>query len=96
MKTLASVMIAGAAICCGQIDAEEPLIAPGPSSPIKVGRGSGRVLLADVNGDGHQDLLAQHLLTSTIDILAGDGDGRLASSTWALQAGMRRQNTSTS
>jgi FG-GAP-like repeat len=78
VKTLASAIIAGAAICCGQIDAGEPLLAPGPSSPINVGRGSGRVLLADVNGDGHQDLLAQHLLTSTIDILAGDGDGRFS------------------
>ena len=52
---------------------------PGPSSPVLVGRGSGRLLLADLNGDGHLDLITQHLLDSSVALLSGDGRGNFAS-----------------
>src|SRR5204862_111044 len=57
----------------------DPLLVPGPSSPVTVGRGSGRILLADINRDGHLDLVTQHLLNSSVAILSGDGKGHFAS-----------------
>jgi hypothetical protein len=59
-------------------DSDEPLLVPGSSSPVRVGQGSGRVLLADINRDGHLDLVTQHLLGSSIALLSGDGTGRFA------------------
>jgi hypothetical protein len=80
MRKFTVVLIASVWVCCGsQAHSEEPLFIPGPSSPVKVGHGSGRVLLADINGDGHLDLLTQHLMSSSVGILAGDGRGNFAS-----------------
>lgn len=57
---------------------QEPLFVPAPASPITVGRGSGGIFLADVNRDGHLDLVMQHLLSRKITVLLGDGKGHFA------------------
>src|SRR6185503_17615340 len=40
-----------------------------------VGRGSGEVVLADLNRDGHLDLLTKHLEGQFISVRMGDGEG---------------------
>jgi len=50
-----------------------PLFVSAPDVP--VGRGSGQILLADINGDGKVDLVARHLLQRQISIFLGDGKG---------------------
>jgi hypothetical protein len=80
MRKFTVVLIASVWIPCGsQAQSQEPLVMPAPSSPVMVGRGSGHILLADINRDGHLDLVAQHLLSSSITLLSGDGKGRFAS-----------------
>lgn len=59
--------------CAAQIHAQVPLFTPG--SPVVVGPGSGEVVLADLNRDGHLDLLTKHLLNQTIVTQLGDGQG---------------------
>jgi hypothetical protein len=79
MRKFAVALVAGIWICSGpQARPQEPLLVPGPSSPVKVGPGSGRVLLADLDRDGHLDLVTQHLLSSSVAILSGDGQGHFA------------------
>src|SRR5262249_18422758 len=76
MRKFAPVLVAGAWLDCGsQAHPQEPLLVPGPSSPVRVGQGSGRILLADINRDGHLDLVTQHLLSSRVALLSGDGKG---------------------
>ncbi len=64
-----------------------PVLAQGaafaPASPVKVGPGSGRVVLVDVDRDGHLDLLTQHLLQRNVAVQLGDGKGHFVQ----LQAG---------
>jgi hypothetical protein len=80
MRKFTVVLIAIVWIYCGsQAHSQEPILMAGPSSPVTVGRGSGHLLLADINCDGHLDLVTQHLLNSTIAILSGDGRGNFAS-----------------
>jgi VCBS repeat protein len=55
---------------------QSPLFIPAPGSPVVVGEGSGRVALADVNGDGRLDLLTCHLLQHFVAVHLGDGAGR--------------------
>jgi hypothetical protein len=55
--------------------AQGPLFTPAPGSPITVGPGSGEVVLADLNRDGHLDLLTKHLLGQSISVRLGDGKG---------------------
>ena len=46
-----------------------------PGSPVLVGPGSGGIVLADVNLDGHLDLITQHLLNRNVAVQIGDGKG---------------------
>ncbi len=62
-----------------QAPSPSPLFRPAPNSPVKVGEGSGKILLADVNGDGNLDLVTQHLLRHIVVVQLGDGTGRFAS-----------------
>lgn len=59
-----------------QAQSQGPLFKPAPGSPIVVGEGSGRILLADVNGDGLLDLLTSHLMQKFVGVHLGDGQGR--------------------
>jgi hypothetical protein len=62
-----------------QCHAQGTLFVPASGSPVIVGQGSGEVFLADLNGDGHLDLLTKHLLTQRVAIQLGDGKGHFAS-----------------
>jgi hypothetical protein len=80
MKKFTVVLIANVWFYCGwQAHSQEPVLMPGPSSPIMVGHGSGPIRLADIDRDGHLDLVTKHLLSSSIAILSGDGKGHFAS-----------------
>lgn len=59
-----------------QVEADDPLFVP--ASPVAVGRGSGEVVLTDVNRDRHLDLITKHLLTRVVNVFLGDGRGRFA------------------
>jgi VCBS repeat protein len=60
----------------GQGGAETPLLAPAGTSPFNVGGASGQVLLADINDDGHLDLLTRHQQARAIRMHLGDGQAR--------------------
>src|SRR5262245_11275862 len=62
-----------------QCHSQSALFVPAPGSPFTVGSGSGELILADLNRDGHLDLLSKHLLSQIIDVRSGDGKGHLAS-----------------
>jgi hypothetical protein len=47
-------------------------------TPVGVGKGSGELLVTDVDGDGRLDLLSKHLLERWIAIHRGAGDGTFA------------------
>ncbi len=49
-----------------------------PATPLRVGPGSGEILLADLNRDGHLDLMTKHLLSRRIAVRLGDGRGGFA------------------
>src|SRR5437016_696386 len=55
--------------------ARSALFTPVPG-PVVVQRGSGPLLLADVNHDGYLDLVTKHLTNRSVSVLLGDGHGR--------------------
>lgn len=66
-------------ICRGtQVFAQDAPFVTAPGSPVKVGPGSGGLVLADVNRDGHLDMVTQHLLYRNVAVQFGDGKGRFA------------------
>src|SRR6185436_18989703 len=64
--------------CVVQAYSQSSLFGPAPGSPVTVGEGSGRVVLADVNRDGRLDLVTQHLQQRVVAVHLGDGTGRFA------------------
>src|SRR5262245_61039529 len=58
--------------------AQAQQFSPAPGSPLVVGEGSGRIVLADVNQDGKLDLITQHLQQHVVTAQLGDGTGRFA------------------
>jgi hypothetical protein len=64
-----------------QVHSPDPLFSPAPGSPVAVGAGSGKIVLADVSGDGHLDLVIQHLQSRIVTVQLGDGKGRFAAAT---------------
>ena len=64
--------------------AQAPLLAPAESSPFEVGGASGEVLLADVDGDGHLDLLTRHQQTRLIRAHLGDGQAQFNTTSTAV------------
>ncbi|HZS07992.1 MAG TPA: VCBS repeat-containing protein [Blastocatellia bacterium] len=61
-----------------QVHPQGPLFGPAPGSPVVVGESSGKVALADVNGDGRLDMVTQHLQSSVVMVQLGDGTGHFA------------------
>jgi len=55
--------------------AQSPLFSPAPA--VAVPRGSGTILIADINGDRHPDMLTRHLEPQIIALFLGDGRGGL-------------------
>ena len=49
------------------------------ASDIAVGPGSGQIVLADINHDGHVDLITRHLRQHEISVFLGDGKGQFGS-----------------
>lgn len=74
VAALSLFAVAWAIAACAQL----PLFVPAAASPVVVGRGSGEIVLADVDRDGHLDLVARHLLERSLTIQLGDGAGRFA------------------
>ena len=75
-KLVIALAVVGWMSCTAPANAQEPPLAP--ASPVVVGRGSGEVILADLDRDGHLDLLTRHLLDSSVAVRLGDGRGRFA------------------
>jgi hypothetical protein len=65
-------------VWASQAQSQSPLFSPASGSPVVVGEGSGRVILADVNRDGRLDLVTQHLQRRVVTVQLGDGTGRFA------------------
>src|SRR5262249_54293663 len=59
---------------CAAPQAQRPLLAPAPDSPIAVAGAPGNVALGDVNQDGKPDLVVAS--GRGITVLLGQGDGR--------------------
>ncbi len=76
MNRFLSLIVFGSMGAVMQIRSQVPLFSPAPQAA--VGEGSGKVLLADVNRDGHLDLLTQHLQRRVVTVQLGDGTGRFA------------------
>jgi hypothetical protein len=74
MSRIAITLAAFASIgCVPQVNSQEPLFAP--VSPLVVGRGAGEIVLADIDRDGHLDIVTQHLLERMVVVHVGDGSG---------------------
>src|SRR5437899_12723900 len=61
--------------CLSAALSQSPQFVPAPGPPVMIERGSGPLLLADVNQDGHLDLVTKHLTTRTVTVLLGNGRG---------------------
>jgi hypothetical protein len=69
------VVAAFFSVLSAAIASAAPLFVPAPALPITVARGSGPVLLGDINHDGHLDLVTKHLTNRAVTVLLGDGQG---------------------
>lgn len=70
----ASALI-GLAIVCAALPAYAGWNPFTAGTPIDVGPKSGQIAIADFNGDGHGDILANHSLDGRASLLLGDGHG---------------------
>jgi FG-GAP-like repeat len=64
------------ASCARRAETQGPVFERTSQSSVMVGKGSGKPLFADLNRDGHLDLVTQHLLDSLVNVMLGDGKGR--------------------
>lgn len=62
-------------ICFQSAAGQTTRFVPAPGPPVMVLRGSGPILAADINQDGHLDLITKHLTNRTVSVLPGDGQG---------------------
>ena len=62
----------------------QDILLPAPGPPLEVGRGSGELFLADLDGDGRVDLVSKHLLARRIAVHRGGGDGTFSSNARSL------------
>ena len=81
LKSMKGLLIVTAFLAMGfamRVHGQGPLFIPAAGSPVAVGEGSGRIVLADVNRDGRLDLVTQHLQSHVVAVQLGDGTGRFA------------------
>ncbi len=71
---LATAMFLWLCISAQVFPQDSPFVAA-RGSPLKVGPGSGELVLADVNRDGHLDLITKHLVQRYLGVHLGDGKG---------------------
>lgn len=62
----------------------QDLLVPAPGPPLEVGRGSGELFLADLDGDGRVDLVSKHLLERRIAIHRGGANGTFRANAHSL------------
>jgi hypothetical protein len=60
----------------GHTQAQKPIFAPAPGSPIAVAGGPGNIALGDVNRDGKPDLVVTSGRGRSITVLLGQGNGQ--------------------
>jgi hypothetical protein len=72
------ILVLVALVWAVQAQSQSYLFSPAPGSPVVVGEGSGRLVLADINGDSRLDLVTSHLLRRQLTVEIGDGTGRFA------------------
>ena len=68
-----------AAVWFSGIEARGPLFAPAPGSPFPVAAGPGRVIIGDVDNDGHLDIVLAQGQSRAVTIFLGNGSGAFAS-----------------
>jgi hypothetical protein len=81
MKRFAALLVLLVLAGGSQGGAQTPLLDPADASPFDVGGPSGQVLLADVDDDGHLDLLTRHQQARAIRTHLGDGRAHFATTT---------------
>ncbi len=62
----------------------QDLLVPAPGAPLDVGRGSGELFLADLDGDGRVDLVSKHLLERRVAVHRGGRSGAFTANAFAL------------
>jgi hypothetical protein len=82
---MAVLLIAGLIASIESRPVQAPLFVHAPGSPIAVGKGSGTILFADLNGDRHLDLMSRHLLERVLIVRLGDGRGGFGAATTAVR-----------
>jgi hypothetical protein len=76
MRQVPALVVLFLLVGVSQSGAQSPLLEPADVSPLNVGGTSGQVLLADINDDGHLDLLTRHPQGRAIRTHLGDGEAR--------------------
>lgn len=84
MRIAPSLLLVSAALPSDAL-AQRPLYDRAPGPPVTIGRGSGELLLADLDRDGHLDLVAKHLVERRIGVHRGDGSGGFAANAFLLR-----------
>jgi hypothetical protein len=67
------VLVLIALVGAFQAQSQGPLFNPAPGSPVEVGEGSGKLILADVNRDRRNDLVVATVDSVTVWLGSGDG-----------------------
>lgn len=78
VRSASVVVVLVAAASAAPAGAQRHTLVHPPAAEVPVGRGSGTILLADVNADGRLDLLTRHLESRTIAVQLGNGRGGFA------------------
>jgi VCBS repeat protein len=84
MKRVAGLAVCLSLACASLAGAQTTPLVPAAASPFDVGGASGQVLLADINRDGHLDLLTRHPSARAIRMHLGDGQARFKRSEAAV------------
>lgn len=75
---LSAIIAAWIVLAAAGRAAQAPVLIPAPASPFPIDPAPTAVAIADVTGDGHQDVVTGHSQSRTVRVLTGDGKGGLA------------------